>query len=99
MIPVCWILAVVGGLLAFACAAGSAAGMMRRMDIYVALAVTPLPVLAMYFSAPELLAAIRAGGTLQELLYPGGPFLIGAITLLGTFSSLRQQSGGRRTWN
>jgi len=100
MLLVSWVLALVGGLLAFALAAGSAAGFMRRMDFYSALAVTPLPVLAIYLSAPVLVETMRHGWSLEDLVFPAGPGVIGFITLLGTFASFRQQSGGgRRHWS
>ncbi len=91
---VAWILALVGALLAFALAAGSAAGLVRRMDPGSALAVTPLPTMAVYLSAPEFLVAIRSGASLRELIFPGGPCAIGCLTLLGIVLSLRQQVRG-----
>ena len=97
MTVVAWTLALVGALLAFLLAAGSAAGWVRPIDFYSALAVTPLPVLAMYFSAPTVLRAIESGAQPKELLFVAGPFVVGCFTLLGTFASFRQQeSGGRR---
>ena len=54
---VAWILALVGALLAFALGAGSAIGLVRRMETASALAVTPLPMIAVYLSAPEFLVA------------------------------------------
>lgn len=96
MEPVAWIIALVGGVLAFALAAGSAAGVVRRMDVYAALGVTPLPLIAIFLGAPEFFAAIKDGVPPRDLLLTGGPFLIGCATLLGTLGSLRQQSGGRR---
>ena len=53
---VAWILALVGALLAFALGAGSAIGLVRRMETASALAVTPLPMIAVYLSAPEFLS-------------------------------------------
>ncbi len=100
MAPVSWILAIVGGFLAFLLVAGSAAGVFRRIDFYSALGVSPLPVLAMYFSAPGFFQAIREGAPPRDVLTIGGPFLIGLVTLLGTFASFRQQSGGgRQHWS
>jgi hypothetical protein len=96
MTVVAWVLAFVGALLAFLLAAGSAAGFVRRIDFYSALAVTPLPALAMYFSAPALYKAISAGTHPKDLLYVAGPFVIGVFTLLGTFASFRQQQSGGR---
>ena len=96
MMPVAWILSLVGGLLAFALAAGSAAGVIRRMDIYSAIAVMPLPLCAIFLGAPDFMAAVKDSVPPKDLLVAGGPFLIGCATLLGTLGSLRQQSGGRR---
>jgi hypothetical protein len=96
MNPVAWILALVGGLLAFALAAGSAAGVLRRLDIYSALGVTPLPLIAIFLGAPGFVAAIKDSVPPRDLLVTGGPFLIGCVTLLGILRSLHQQSGGRR---
>jgi hypothetical protein len=93
---VAWILALVGAMLAFGLAAGSAVGLVRRMDTASALAVTPLPMMAVYFSAPEFLIAIRSGAPLRELIFPGGPCAIGCLTLLGIVLSLRQQVRGSR---
>src|SRR6478672_12225648 len=56
---VAWICALFGGVLALAMSAGSAAGVVRRMDLSSALTVVPLPALAVYFSAPDTWAAIR----------------------------------------
>ena len=93
---VAWILAVVGALLAFALGAGSALGLVRRMETASALAVTPLPMIALYLSAPELLVAIRSGASPRQLVFPGGPWVIGCVTLLGIVLSLRQQVRGGR---
>jgi hypothetical protein len=93
---VAWILALVGARLAFALAAGSAAGLVRRTDTVSALAVTPLPAMAVYLSAPEFSAAIRSGASLRELIFPGGLCAIGCLTLLGIVLSLRQQVRGGR---
>jgi len=59
MTIVAWICALFGGVLALAMSAGSAAGVVRRMDLSSALTVVPLPALAVYFSAPDTWAAIR----------------------------------------
>jgi hypothetical protein len=91
---VAWILALVGALLAFALATGSAVGLVRRMDTASALAVTPLPAMAIYLSAPEFSVAIRSGASLRELIFPGGPCAIGFLTLVGVVLSLRQQVRG-----
>jgi len=91
---VAWIMALVGALLAFSLGAGSALGLVRRMETASALAVTPLPMMAVYLSAPEFLVAIRAGTPLRALIFPGGPCVIGGLTLLGIVLSLRQQVRG-----
>jgi hypothetical protein len=81
MTIVAWICALFGGVLAVAMSAGSAAGVVRRMDLSSALAVVPLPALAVYFSAPELWAAYRAGAETRDLVALGAPLAIGAATL------------------
>jgi hypothetical protein len=91
MTLVAWILAFVGAALAFAMCAGSAVGLVRRMDRASAVAVLPLPALAMYFTGPELYALIRAGTPLRELVFAGGPFVIGLLTLLGVVWTARSQ--------
>ena len=77
-----WICALAGAGLAFAMLAGSASGLTRRMDLFSALAVLPLPALAIYFTGPDLYAAIQAGTALRELVFPGAQFVIGVGTLL-----------------
>jgi hypothetical protein len=77
-----WICALAGAGLAFGMLAGSASGLTRRMDLVSALAVLPLPALAIYFTAPDLYVAIQAGRALRELVFPGGPLVIGVGTLL-----------------
>jgi hypothetical protein len=62
---VAWILALGGAVLAFALCAGSASGLGRRMDRASAIAVTPLPLMAVYFTANDLLALVRAGPPYQ----------------------------------
>jgi len=71
---VAWVLALVGALLAFLLSAGSAAGLVRRIDFCSALAVTPLPTLAIYFSTPALYKAIDAGTHPKDMLYVAGHF-------------------------
>jgi hypothetical protein len=61
MALVAWILAVFGAGLAFALCAGSASGLVRRIDRTSAMTVMPLPALAMYFTANDLYALVRAG--------------------------------------
>jgi len=96
MLILAWVLALVGALLAFLLAAGSAAGLVRRIDFYSALAVTPLPTLAIYLSTPALFKAVEAGTNPKDMLFVAAPFLIGCFTLLGTFASFRQQLSEHR---
>jgi hypothetical protein len=96
MTIVAWICAVFGGVLALAMSAGSAAGVVRRMDLPSALTVVPLPALAVYFSAPDLLAAIRANAERGELLFLGGPLVIGSLTLLMIALAVRREANRRR---
>jgi hypothetical protein len=51
----------------------------------------------MYFTATDLYTVLRAGPPFQGLVFIGGPFVIGLVTLLGVFRSIRQQ-GRRRDW-
>jgi hypothetical protein len=81
MTIVAWICALFGGVLALAMSAGSAAGVVRRMDLASALTVVPLPALAVYFSAPEVWAAYRAGAKSPDLVILGMPVAIGGATL------------------
>jgi hypothetical protein len=94
MTIVAWICALFGGVLAVAMSAGSAAGVVRRMDLSSALAVVPLPGLAVYFSAPELWAAYRAGAETRDLVTLGAPLAIGAATLGMIVLAVRRE--GRR---
>ncbi len=95
MTLVAWILAFVGAGLAFAMCAGSTVGLVRRMNRASAVAVMPLPALAMYFTASELYALIQAGTPLRGLVFTGGPFVLGLITLLGVvWTARRQDTGG-----
>ena len=91
MALVAWILALAGAVLAFALCAGSASGLGRRMDRPSAIAVTPLPLMAVYFTANDLLALVRAGPPYQSLVFVGGPFLIGIVTLAGVAWTARNQ--------
>ena len=94
MTIVAWICALFGGVLALAMSAGSAAGVVRRMDPSSALTVVPLPALAVYFSAPEILAAYRAGAETRDLVVLGAPLAIGAATLVMIALAVRRE--GRR---
>jgi hypothetical protein len=89
---VAWILGLVGAGLAFAVCAGGATGLSRRVDKTTALAVLPLPIMAMYFTAPDLYALIRAGTPVRELAFVGGPFAIGLCTFLAVVWAVRTQS-------
>jgi hypothetical protein len=94
---VAWILAVFGAGLAFAMCAGSAAGAVRRMDRASAVAVMPLPALAMYFTATDFYSLVQTGPPYEGLVFVGGPFVIGLLTLVGIVRSSRRQ-GNRPDW-
>lgn len=95
MAIVAWICALFGGVLALAMSAGSAAGVVRRMDLSSGLTVMPLPALAVYFSAPEVWAAYRAGAETTELVVLGAPLAIGAFTLALIALAVRREGRGR----
>ena len=97
MALVAWILAVFGAGLAFALCAGSAMGVVRQIDRASAIAVMPLPALAMYFTAGDLYALVEAGPPYVGLGFIGGPFVIGLVTLVGVVRAARRQ-GRRRDW-
>jgi len=97
MALVAWILALVGAGLAFALCAGSSMGLVRQIDRASAVAVMPLPALAIYFTAPELYALVKAGTPVRDLVFTGGPFVIGVVTLLGVVWAARRQDK-RRDW-
>jgi hypothetical protein len=92
MTIVAWICALFGGVLALAMSAGSAAGMVRRMDLPSALTVVPLPALAIYFSAPDLWTAYRTGAGARELVILGVPLAIGAATLAMVALAVRREA-------
>jgi hypothetical protein len=91
-----WICALFGGVLALAMSAGSAAGVVRRMDLSSALTVVPLPALAVYFSAPDTWAAIREKAEPGQLVALGGPLVIGGLTLAMIALAVRRESPRRR---
>jgi hypothetical protein len=91
---VAWICALFGGVLALTMSAGSAAGVVRRMDLSSALTVAPLPALAVYFSAPEVWTAYRAGAAARDLVALGAPLAIGGATLAMIALAVRRE--GRR---
>jgi len=93
MTVVAWICALFGGVLALAMSAGSAAGVVRRMDLSSALTVVPLPAMAIYFSAPDVWAAYRAGAETRELVILGLPLVIGAATLAMVALAVRRAVG------
>jgi hypothetical protein len=95
MALVAWILAVVGAGLAFAMCAGSATGVVRQMDRASAMAVMPLPVLAMYFTARDLYTLVEVGPPYESLVFTGGPFVIGLVTLVGVVWAARRQDKPR----
>ena len=92
MALVAWILGLVGAGLAFAVCAGGASGLSRPVDKTTAIAVLPLPTLAMYFTASDLHALIKAGTPIRGLVFVGGPFVIGLCTFLAVAWSVRAQS-------
>lgn len=91
MALVAWILALVGAALAVGICAGSSVG----TDRSAGLAALPLPALAVYFTAGDLVALFRAGPPYDHLFFIAGPFVIGLVTLLGVFWSGRPRSGTR----
>lgn len=95
MALVAWILAVVGAGLAFALCAGSSAGLVRRIDRASAIAVMPLPLMAIYFTANDLLALVKAGPPYLGVAFVGGPFVIGLVTLIGVVRAARRQDKTR----
>jgi hypothetical protein len=92
MTIVAWICAMFGGVLALAMMGGSAAGVGRRMDLPSALTVVPLPALAVYFSAPDAWAAIQARVEPNQLVFLGGPLVIGGVTLILIALAVRRES-------
>ena len=95
MALVAWILAFVGAGLALAVCGGGATGLSRRVDVPTAIAVMPLPVMAMYFTFSELVALVQASTPVRGLIFVGGPFLIGLVTFAGVAWSLRGRSDTR----
>jgi hypothetical protein len=93
MTVVAWICALFGGVLALAMSGGSAAGVVRRMDLSSALTVVPLPAMAIYFSAPDVWAAYRAGAETRDLVILGLPLVIGAATLAMVALAVRRAVG------
>ena len=98
MALVAWILALVGAGLAFALCAGSSMGVVRQIDRASAVAVMPLPALAVYFTAGDLYALVEAGTPIRGLVFTGGPFVIGTVTLLAVVWVARRQQGKGRDW-
>jgi predicted membrane-bound spermidine synthase len=96
MTIVAWICALFGGVLALAMSAGSAAGVVRRMDLSSALTVVPLPALAVYFSAPDAWAAIREKAEPSQLVVLGGPLVIGGLTLAMIALAVRRERKRQR---
>ena len=96
MTIVAWICALFGGVLALAMSAGSAAGVVRRMDLSSALTVAPLPALAVYFSAPDAWSAIREKAEPSQLIMLGGPLVIGGLTLAMIALAVRRESKRQR---
>jgi hypothetical protein len=92
---VAWILAVVGAGLAFAVCAGGATGLSRQVDRTTAIAVMPLPCMAMYFTGSDFYGLIQAGASRGTLVFVGGPFVIGLCTFLGVVWTVRAGSDPR----
>jgi hypothetical protein len=95
MALVAWILAVVGAGIAFAMCAGSSAGLVRQMDRASAIAVMPLPILAIYFTASDVLALVRNGPPYEGLVFVSGPLVIAAVTLFGVVWTARRRDKHR----
>jgi len=55
----------------------------RNLELGTVLAIMPLPVLAIWFAGPEVYRAAQEGTPVRELVFPGGPVVIAAGTLLG----------------
>jgi predicted membrane-bound spermidine synthase len=96
MTIVAWVCALFGGVLALAMSAGSAVGVVRRMDLSSALTVVPLPALAVYFSAPEVWAAIQQKAEPSQLVVLGGPLVLGGLTLAMIGLAVRRESKRQR---
>ncbi len=88
MTLVAWILALVGAGLALAICGGGSMGVERSSG----LAALPLPAMAVYFTAADLVALVRAGPPYEGLVFTGGPFLIGLLTVFGVFWAGRPRS-------
>jgi hypothetical protein len=93
MTLVAWILALVGAGLALAIGVGRALSVHGRLELGTVLAVVPLPALAVWFTAPDLYRAVEAGTPLQDLVFAGGPLVIGAATLFLVFRAYVARSG------
>ena len=88
MTLVAWILALVGAVLALAICGGGSMGVERSSG----LAALPLPALAVYFTAADLVALVRAGPPYEGVVFIGGPFVIGLLTVFGVFLAGRPRS-------
>jgi hypothetical protein len=51
--------------------------------------------LAVWFTLPELLRAVQAGTPARGLVFVGGPFVLGTLTLLAVLRAYRRQPASR----
>jgi len=92
---VAWILAIAGAGLALVVGLSKALSQRGNLELGTVRAVVPLPALAMWFSGPELYRAVQAGTPVGELVFPGGPVVIGAGTVLGIMRAYLAQEKHR----
>jgi len=83
MALVAWILAIAGAGLALVMGMSKAMSLRGNLELGTVFAIMPLPALALWFAGPELYRAVQDGAPVRELVFPGGPVLIAAGTLLG----------------
>ena len=83
MALVAWILAIAGAGLALVMGMSKALSQRGTLELGTAMAIIPLPVLAIWFAGPELYRAAQEGTPVRDLVFPGGPVVIAAGTLLG----------------
>jgi hypothetical protein len=83
MALVAWILAIAGAGLALVMGMSKGMSHRRNLELATVLAIMPLPVLAIWFAGPEVYRAAQEGTPVRELVFPGGPVVIAAGTLLG----------------
>jgi len=83
MALVAWILAIAGAGLALVMGMSKPMSHRRNLELGTVLAIMPLQVLAIWFAGPEVYRAAQEGTPVRELVFPGGPVVIAAGTLLG----------------